>query len=138
MTQAKIFKLFLDVHMGASHDGLTRLAEKAKLDVTTLQDGDMLMFLNRKCDKLKVLGARGKVIGYLRMEKGQRIMRESIQFLPRTFGAGGFDYNRAVSMALDQQLSKRLPFKKTKGEKKNQSVRISRKAVLSAQLQVVG
>lgn len=137
MTNAKIFKLFLDVHMGASHEGLSRLAEKAKVKLEELQDGDLLMFLNRKADRLKVLGARGKVIGYLRMEKGQRIMKESIQFLPRTFGAQGFDYNRAVGMALDAQLSKRLPFKKKGGEKKT-SIRVSRKAVLSEPLQVVG
>lgn len=104
MSAPKICKLFLDIHMGLSHDGLGRVAARAKVKLDTLEDGDLLMFCNRKGDKMKVLGARGKVIGYLRMPDGNKIMRDSLQFIPHTFGATGFNYDAAVSMALEKRL----------------------------------
>lgn len=63
------------------------------------------MFLNRKRDKLKIMGAGGKVLGYLRMPSGQRIMLDAIQFIPRTFGATGFNYDEALQQALGARLS---------------------------------
>lgn len=90
--------------MYLSHDGLAEMARKAKVKIEELEEGDLLMFLNRAGDKMKLLGAQGKVIGYLRMPKQQKIMREALQYIPATFGAKGFDYDAACKKSLEQRL----------------------------------
>lgn len=95
MANPKIFKLFLDTHMGLGHDGLAKIAMKGKVKLAELAADDLLMFLNRAGDKLKVLGAQGRVIGYLRMPGQRKIMREALQYIPATFGAKGIDYDAA-------------------------------------------
>lgn len=102
----KILKLFLDVHMGLSHDGLAKIAFKNKVKLQELSEEDLLMFLNKAGDKMKILGAQGKVIGYLRLPMKRRIMKEALQYIPQTFGSSGFDYDAAVSVALEKRLSK--------------------------------
>lgn len=104
MKNAKIFKLFLDIHMGLGHDGLSAIAKKAKVKLEELETGDLLMFINRKGDKLKVLGAQGKVVGYLRTPGGRLIMKDALQYLPHTFGASGFDYDAACTLVLNRRL----------------------------------
>lgn len=105
MAKARIIKLFLDVNMGLSHDGLTYMAKKeGKVKLEELAEGDLLMFLNKHGDKMKLLGAQGKVIGYLKLPNKRRIMKEALQYIPETFGATGFDYEKACEKALFQRL----------------------------------
>jgi hypothetical protein len=103
----KIKRLILNVAMGNSHDGLTKIAGTFGYDVKKLTGQECLMFLNRRRDKMKILGAKGQVIGYLRMPKGHKIYMEAIQWLPETFHERGqFDYDaalkKALSIALEQ------------------------------------
>lgn len=100
----RILKLFLDVHMGLGHDGLALIARTAKVKLENLASEDLLMFLNRAGDKMKVLGAQGQVLGYLKMPKHRRIMKEALQYIPHTFGASGFDYDKACKIALEKRL----------------------------------
>lgn len=112
---ARIRLLVEGVHMGLSHDGLARLLKtKLKLDITELADGDLIMFINRRGDKMKTYGARGLVIGYLKMPDGNRIMKDALQYIPRTFGAKGFDYDAACKAALDARLQKHYTMKTRK------------------------
>lgn len=104
MSKPRIFKLFLNVHMGLGHDGLSKIALKGKIKLQELNESDLIMFLNTKGDKLKVLGAQGKVVGYLRNPDKRPIMREALQYIPHTFGASGFDYDAACAAALQQRL----------------------------------
>ncbi len=104
MKKPRIVLLVDNVHMGLSHDGLARLAVSFKADASKLGEGELLMFLNRAKDKLKILGAGGRVVGYLKMEKGRRIALDAIRFLPETFGANGFSYDSALSKALAEKL----------------------------------
>ena len=104
-TKPRILKLFLDVHMGQGHDGLARIARKAKVNLQQLDTSDLVMFVNKNGDKLKVLGAQGRVVGYLKMERQRRIMKEALQFIPQTFGANGFDYDAACRVALEKRLN---------------------------------
>lgn len=104
MNRPRILKVFLDVNMGKGHDALMELARKNKIKTQDLNDQDMLMFLNRKGDKMKVLGSQGNVVGYLKMPKSRLIMTEALQYIPHTFGASGFDYEAACGMALKKRL----------------------------------
>lgn len=106
--QARIFRLFLDTHMGLGHTGLCELAQKAKINVNSLAEDDLLMFLNKHGDKMKLLGAQGRVIGYLKLPDRRPIMKEALQYIPKTFGSSGFDYDAACLKALQKRLGHSL------------------------------
>lgn len=100
--------VFIDnVHMGLGHDGLTLVAKKFSVDPARLGDGEIVMFLNRGRDKLKIMGKQGKVIGYLKMPNKSRIMLDAIQYIPQCFGAdGSLNYDAAIKKALEERLAK--------------------------------
>jgi hypothetical protein len=87
--------------MGLGHHGLSKLLSREGINVEELQRGDLIMFLNGRGDKLKVLGSKGWVVGYIRHPQGHRLMREAFQYLPQTFGADGFSYDTACRQALE-------------------------------------
>lgn len=105
MSQPRILKLFLDVHMGLGHDGLIEIAKKGKVKINDLNESDLVMFINKHGDKLKVLGAQGKVIGYLKLPEKRRIMLEALQYIPHTFGSNGFDYDSACKIVLEKRFA---------------------------------
>lgn len=98
--------------MGLGHDGLRSLLAKpvdkggANINLDTLNDGDLVMCLNTLGDKLKIIGCRGLVIGYLKMPKKHRIMMEALQYIPHTFGGKGFDYDAACRRSLEERMGK--------------------------------
>lgn len=101
-----IKKVVEGVSMGLGHMGLTEFLKRhANIDVTQLTGSDLIMCINGYGDKMKVIGAKGLVIGYLRMPHRQKIMKEALQFIPKTFGAGGFNYDQACVEALTYRLS---------------------------------
>jgi hypothetical protein len=105
---ARVLTLIDNVPMGNGHHGLAEIARKvAKIKVEELGSGEVIMFLNRAKDKLKIVGSRGVVLGYLKMPKGQRIMLEAIQYIPQTFGSSGaLNYDKALEKALVQRLQR--------------------------------
>jgi hypothetical protein len=92
------------VHMGLGHDGLAKLLKKkVELDVKKLAQNELVLLLNKHGDKLKVLGAEGRVFAYLKLPGQQRIMFDALQYIPLTFGSDGFDYDAAVAKALERR-----------------------------------
>jgi hypothetical protein len=105
MSRPCIRRLVEGVHMGLGHDGLALLLKKlAKIDASKMEDGDLVMFINTAGDKMKIIGGQGRVIGYLKMPGGRKIMKEALQFIPQTFGASGFSYDDACAEALNRRL----------------------------------
>lgn len=70
-----------------------------------LSEGELVLCLNKHGDKMKVIGCKGLVLGYLKMPDKQRIMFEALQFLPQTFGATGFSYDAACKKALESRFA---------------------------------
>ncbi len=91
-----IRKLVSGVSMQLGHDGLRNLLKKEGIDVDTLAGSDLVMCINTLGDKLKVIGARGLVLGYLKLPGGRKIDKTALQYIPQTFGASGFSYDDAV------------------------------------------
>lgn len=116
----KVILLIDNVSMGYGHDGLKETAKKFGIDIDrmradVIREGKdpqeelghlLLMFLNRAKDKLKILSAAGLVVGYIRMPRGHRIMLDAIQYLPKTFGSSGFNYDAALKQALQNKLAR--------------------------------
>lgn len=106
--RVEIIRLIDNVHMGLGHDGLAKLCkEKFKLHLDKIPDGQLVMFLNRGRDKLKIMGGQGKVLGYIRMPHEQKLMLDAVSYLPQTFGSGGFSYDEALKKALSDRLARR-------------------------------
>lgn len=107
-TGTRIITLIDNVSMGNGHIGLALIAKKhAKIKVEELGPGEIVMFLNKAKDKLKIIGHKGVVMGYLRQPHGKRIMLEAIQFIPQTFGgSGAIHYDRALEEALTKRLQR--------------------------------
>jgi hypothetical protein len=104
-TKPRIIRFVENVNMGLGHGGLSYLLKQyLKINVDELPMGEMVMCLNRAGDKLKVIGGHGLVLGYLRLKRG-RIDKSALQFLPRTFGAGGFNYDEAVKLSIESRLT---------------------------------
>jgi len=100
----RIAVVFSNVHMGLSHEGLTVLAKRKGFDPATLPSGQVLVFLNRSHDKLKIMTAGGHILGYLN-DRGRRIALEAIQYIPQAFGnKAGIDYNQALKIHLMEVL----------------------------------
>ena len=96
----KIKTIIADVHMGLGHEGLGRIYHKKEnARVTDLKDGEIVVFINRGNDKIKMLGSKGIVLGYIREPNGRKLMKEAIQYLPQTFGGEGFNYDKACELA---------------------------------------
>lgn len=102
--RSQIKKLVQGVHMGLGHDGLRKLLVRNDIDLDNLRPGDLIMCLNGQGDKLKVIGFKGLVLGYLKMPRGQKIMGEALRYIPQTFGGSGFDYDAACRRALQERI----------------------------------
>lgn len=115
MSAAKIRKLITGVHMGLGHDGLRALLAKpankggASLNLDDLRTGDLVMVLNTAGDKLKVIGHKGLVIGYLKMPNKAKITLDALKFIPETFSGQGFDYDAACRKSLDERFGRARP-----------------------------
>lgn len=99
-----VARVFLDTHMGLSFDGLNSLMRKAKFNTENLDEGDFVMFLNRKCTAYKVLKPHAKVIVYQNFGT-RRVPLDAIQYLPRNFGGSKFEFEKAVEKALRSKIN---------------------------------
>lgn len=102
----RIAGAWVNVNMGKGHQSLALFARQKGKDPKRLGEDELLLFINRKNDKMKVMGHGGLVIGYLRLESG-KIDMEALQYIPTTFGANGLDYPAALRQALEQRLARR-------------------------------
>lgn len=107
----RIAHCFFDVPMVNQHDGLTRIAKKeAGIDTAELSKGEMLLFLNRANDKIKVLSSIGKgprniVLAYWRGKPGQAIDRLAIQYIAQAFNGTAINYTDALKRAMEKRFS---------------------------------
>lgn len=94
--------------MSLSHDGLFLVAKKLKIDMRSLENQELIVFLNRAKTRMKVVGQSGNLIGYIRMPDNRRIPLEAIQYLPQTFSAGGkIDIEAAIGKSVTDRLKAR-------------------------------
>lgn len=94
-----IRKCIMDADLRGGHDYLARLAMTGGLDITTLKQGDVVVFLNRKQDKVKVY-AHNNIIAYWRSPSG-RISLDMIRWIPRCFNGKDFDFNQATKKMIE-------------------------------------
>ncbi len=96
----RLVSFFMESDLRKGHDGLTKTAKKNGVDVTTLQPGEFVIFINRKVSAFKMYG-HGESILYYR-PKGGRLELKTIQHIPSVFKAGRLDYNEALSKVFEK------------------------------------
>jgi hypothetical protein len=97
----RIMRVFLDADLRCSHLGLSLLAAKEKVKVTELSDGEHIVFINRKVNKMKIYSARNIVSCHLstgKMDLG------TLNYFSEAFGAQGFKYDNALKKVLTERL----------------------------------
>lgn len=105
---SRIVAAVSNVSMSLGHDGLVSICKQLKINPDTMKDGDLVLFVNRARNRLKLLGPQGIVLGYLKMPNEQRLPLEAVQYIPRTFTANGrVNLGAAVEAYLVDRLKKR-------------------------------
>lgn len=99
-------RMFFNLNMRNSHDGLIAIAAKENVKTDELDRGEYIVFINRKQDKLK-LYATADVIAYLRMKPGNKINMGIIKYLPTVFNGRKIDYDKALELAVNESLNKK-------------------------------
>lgn len=99
----RIVRVFMDVHMGYGHRGLSKVARESDVEIDTLDRGEMIVFLNRKQDAMKVYTA-GNTVAHIKMPQGGRIDLRVIKLLPTFFSGGEVRYQSALKRHLKQKL----------------------------------
>lgn len=93
----KIVAAIANVSMASGHDGLMQIARKLKYKPEAMEAGSVLLFINKKRDKLKMLDLSGTVLGYVKMKSGRQMPLEAIQYISQTFSGGQIDIDRAIA-----------------------------------------
>lgn len=88
------------------HDGLKLIAKKQLgVDINALGAGEMVAFLNRAGDKVKVY-ASGDVIAYMRAAKDRKIDPRTIALIPKYFSGTTINYDKAIRQVLREKFPK--------------------------------
>ena len=99
-------QVFLNTDLRMGHPGLSKLAIKNKLNPDTLADGEYILFINSKKNKLKLYAAK-EIVAYLRLKTGVLDMR-AISIIPRVFESRGrVDYDEAIREVLTKELARK-------------------------------
>lgn len=108
MKQPKLLAAIANVSMALGHDGLSIVAKKFNIKVEKLEDGELVLFINKQRDRLKMIGAKGVVLGYVRMPKGQSLPVGAIQYLPQAFsGDGKINVDSAIATYVEKTMQAR-------------------------------
>lgn len=107
----KLLHVFLDADMRCRHEGLFKFMKTNRVNPKTLRPGDIVAFLNRRKDRLMVIGVLDEensygVLAYYRSPSG-RVAAEAIQYIPKVFGGMGLDMGEAVRKSLIDILSRK-------------------------------
>ncbi len=97
----KLLRVFLDTDMRAGHNGLSKVALKDNVNVADLKEGQHIVFVNKKADKIKIYSAKN-IVSYLL--SGSRLELSSLNYFADCFGADGFKYDKALKTVLEQKL----------------------------------
>jgi hypothetical protein len=107
----RLLHFIRETHMGLQHEGLVEHMKDRGVDFRKLKPGDMVAFLNRRENMLRVLVALAEkdsfgVVATYRSPHG-RVPFEAIKYIPEAFGGGAFNMNAAIKKGLVELLGKK-------------------------------
>jgi len=118
----RLLHIFFDVDMRGRQNAMIAHAKKhKKFSMDSFKQGDMLVFLNTKRNKIYVLAGLDEedsygVLAYYKSPHDRMIDPEAIQFIPEAFSGGSINMNSALRRTLIErfQAKKRLKVERVK------------------------
>lgn len=108
MSTPKLIAAISNVSMNMGHDGLTGVAKRFSIDFRKLEDHQLVLFINKQRDKLKLLGAKGTVLGYVKMPNKRTLPAGAVQFIPQTFsGTGQINVDAALTAYVESRMKEK-------------------------------
>ena len=103
----KILRCLMGADLRCGHEGLKLQIARQKLDLSTLEEGDLVVFINNARDKIKVFASGPNLFAYYRAPKGSKIDLKAIQYIPRAFQYRGLiDYEQSLKEMLEREVKK--------------------------------
>lgn len=102
----KLMRYFSDVDFRNNHDGLRTIALKAGIDVSKLNCGEYLIFVNRNRTALKMF-APNNTVAHLKMPGNAKLNLKCIELLPTFFNGHSLDYTSALRKVILEDLQKK-------------------------------
>lgn len=103
----QVTQLFLGTDMRCGHEGLEKIAKKRGVNVSKIEAGTFIVFINAGKDRLKLYAANN-VIAYYKTRKGERLELGTIPLILRAFNSTGrIDYDAALKETIEKHLSRR-------------------------------
>lgn len=100
----KIYRCFFDVDLRNGHHGLSILAIKNKINIKLLDNGEFVVFINRRRNALKLFAANNTIAHY---KQNHIIDLNTIRLLPTVFNGTEIKYDAALEKALKAKLKMR-------------------------------
>jgi hypothetical protein len=106
-TKNRLIRVFTDTNLKNNHLGLEKIAKSKDVDVSKLDMGEFVVFVNRKRNALKMY-APGNIVAHLKLPENTKIDMRTIALLPKHFNGGEINY----SGALKEYIKKEFPLLK--------------------------
>lgn len=100
----RIIRFFANTHLGNGHNGLGLIADEANIDVTNLQSGEYVVFMNTSRTAIKMF-APGNVVAHLKMPGNAKIDPRIIALVPRFFNGSKINYDNAIAEVIRQEFA---------------------------------
>lgn len=99
-----IMQVFLNADLRGSHNHLIELAKAHKLDLTSLEHNEAVVFINKRRTLMKIY-VTGNTFSFTRRDF---IDLDAVRQIPKAFGANGdFSYDEALRLSLTEKLTKK-------------------------------
>lgn len=100
-----IIQCFLNTSMINGHDGLTAIAKKAGIKVSSITPGSYVVFVNAAQDRIKVFAANN-VVAYVRLGRGRKVDLRVIREIPQVFSGASINYDEALEKVVTKALNR--------------------------------
>jgi hypothetical protein len=97
----RILRVIFEADMRGGHRALSSLAKDLKIYVDKLNDGEHVVFINRRLDRIKVYSSRNVLSYHLSHTK---LDLTALSYFSQCYGAKGFSYDEALKKSLQKRL----------------------------------
>lgn len=98
----RIARVYFDVDLRCSFQGLRKFLTKEKIDPISLGKGNLIIFMNRRATSFKMLAGNDYLVYY--NNSGRRIPLDAIQYLPTYFDGTSLEFNKAMEKSVRDKL----------------------------------
>lgn len=102
---SKLISVFPNTDLRSGHPGLQVKAAKADVDVTEINPGELVLFINKKQTAFKAFAHNNTLI-YYKHQRGM-LNLEAIKYLPTCLNGSELNYDRALAKVFERLFPKK-------------------------------